>query len=144
VKRVPATFIPPILLDNRGSAACCGEWMAGNDDFLFQLDSRGQGRPLGTAAQPQCSPSAPVPLDGRADEYLRARRLLPRGAARNNGAISAKTASAVRVFWKLDVNDPASMDESRFRAPGGAWPISKTFWMNRYFVPRRNLIFQFL
>jgi hypothetical protein len=42
MKRVSATFIPRILLDNRGSAACCGAWMAGNDDFLFQLDSRGQ------------------------------------------------------------------------------------------------------
>jgi hypothetical protein len=36
------------------------------------------------------------------------------------------------------------MDESHFRAPDGALPIPKTFWMIRYFVPRRNLVFQFL
>ena len=55
-----------------------------------------------------------------------------------------KNGSAVRVLWKLDVNNPATMDESQFHAPDGALSISKTFWMNRYFVPRRNLVFQFL
>jgi hypothetical protein len=119
MKRVSATFIPPIRLDNRGSAACCGAWMAGNDDFLFQLDSRGQGRPLGIAAQPQCSPSAPVPLDGRTDEYLRARRPFLRGAVRNNGAISAKTASAVRVFWKLMSTIPPVWMSPTFAPPEG-------------------------
>jgi hypothetical protein len=118
--------------------------MAGNDDFLFQLDSRGQDRPLGTAGQPQSSPSRASPLDGRANESLPAQRPLLRGAARNNGADLGKNGSAVRVLGKLDVNDSASMDESHFRSSEGALPISKTFRMNRYFVPRRNLVLQFL
>jgi hypothetical protein len=119
MKRVSATFIPPILLDNRGSAACCGAWMAGNDDSLFQLDSRGQDRPLGTAGQPQCSPSSANPNDGRANESLRAQRPMLRGAARNNGAVFGKNSSAVRVLGKLDVNDSASMDEFHFRSSEG-------------------------
>jgi hypothetical protein len=73
-----------------------------------------------------------------------ARHVSLRGTARNNGADLGKKSSAVRVLGKLEVNDPASMDECHFRASEGALPISKTVWMNRYFVPRRNLVFQFL
>jgi hypothetical protein len=66
---------------------------------------------------------------------------VPAAPARNT---SGAAASAARVLGKSDGNDPASMDESHFRASEGALPISKTVWMNRYFVPRRNLVFHFL